>query len=432
MNEDSQGQFMRAAQLIRLRRYPEAESALCEILSQNPNDAFLLHHLAVAQFNQEGKEKTALKTIEQAIGCDPADSDNHAFRAIVLRNLERGKDALAAANEAISLEPSSSFAFVAKASALMGLSRHAEAETAAREALSLDPDNGSAANLLSHALRIQGKSAENEGRIAAMLARDPEDDDNHVAAGWQALQSGKREDAQKHFMEALRLNPENELAREGMLETFKARSPFYRTYLKWAFWMASQSQGRQWAVMIGFFFLMKSFRSLRNTSYATIGAICGGLLWLLIMWTHVARGVGNFLVLLDRMARHALTKRQRWEAIFVGGGVFAGALIVAVSFCFKTVLPEESKYLAIYGLIPGATLIAASFPFAYTFTNDAPVGRWIMAAAGAFIIMTGVTIMAGMAFDSRELVHLGKSMIAPALLSVFFVTLLANVRFFHR
>ena len=130
----------------------------------------------------------------------------------------------------------------------MGLRRHADAETAAREALALDPDSSGAANLLSHALRIQGKSGENEGRIEAMLARDPESDDNHCAAGWQALQSGKREQAQTHFMEALRLNPENDLAREGMLEAFKARSPLYRSYLKWAFWMASQSQARQWAV----------------------------------------------------------------------------------------------------------------------------------------------------------------------------------------
>lgn len=432
MNADSQGQFMRAAQLIRLRRYAEAESALREILAQQPNDGFLLHQLAVAQFNQAGKEKTALQTIEHSIGCDPAESDHHAFRAVILNFFSRGKDALVAADEAVSLEPSSSFAFVAKANALMGLSRHAEAETAAREALALDPDNSSAANLLSHALRIQGKSAENEGRIAAMLARDPEDDDNHVAAGWQALQSGKREDAQKHFMEALRLNPENDSAREGMLEAFKSRSPLYRGYLKWVFWMASQSQARQWAMIIGIYFISRSFRALQNTPYATIGAIGGGLFWIVVMWTHVARGVGNFFVLLDRMARHALTKMQKWEAIVVGGGIFAGALLVALSLCVKVALPDELKPLAMFGLIPGATLIAASFPFSYTFTNDAPVGRWIMAAVGTFAVLTGGVFMAGLVLGSMKLVHLATSMLGPALISVFLSTLLANFRFFRR
>lgn len=432
MSTDSRGQFMRAMQLLRLSRYAEAESALKELLSQDPEDGFLLHQLAAAQFNQTGKEKTALQTIEHAIGCDPADSDHHAFRSVILNNLNREKEALAAAEEAVSLEPSSAFAFVAKASALMGLSRHAEAETAAREALAIDPDNSSAGNILSHALRVQGKRAENEERIASMLARDPEDDDNHCAAGWQALQSGKREEAQKHFMEALRLNPGNNLAREGMLEAFKARSPFYRAYLKYAFWMASQSQALQWAVVIGFFMMQRLFRSLKGTPYATLGAIGAGVFWLVVLWTHVARGVGNFFVLMDRLARHALSKPQQIEAMVVGGGIFAGAILVAVSLVAKFFLPEQSKYLVIYGLVPAGTLIAAAFPFSYTFTNDAPVGRWLMAAAGGFVIFTGCTMMVGFMADSASTVKFGIALLGPALVTVFLSTLLANFRFFRR
>ena len=432
MNTDSHSQYLRAMQLLRLRRHADAEAAFRELIAQNPNDGFLLHQLAVAQFNQEGKEKTALQTIEHSIGCDPTESGHHAFRAIILNHLARGKEALAAAEEAISLEPASAFAFVAKASVLMGLSRHADAETAAREALALDPDNSSAANLLSHALRIQGKSAENEGRIAAMLARDPEDDDNHVAAGWQALQSGTREVAQKHFMEALRINPENNSAREGMLEAFKSRSPLYRSYLKWAFWMASQSQARQWAIIIGIYLVTKFFRTLRDTPYATVGAIGAGLFWLIVLWTHVARGVGNFFVLLDSMARHALTKREKREAIFVGGGISAGVLLVALGFCAKAALSGNAETLMLLALIPGATLIAAAFPFAYTFTNDAPVGRWIMGASGVFVILTGALILAGMLASSLPLTKFGLELVPPALLAVFLVTLLANFRFFRR
>jgi tetratricopeptide (TPR) repeat protein len=432
MRSDLEGQMMRALQLLRLRRYGDAEAAIRELLSQGPNDAFLLHRLAVAQLNQEGKEKTALATIDAAIGCEPAESELHAFRSVILNRLNREKEAISAAEEAISLDPASPFAFVAKASALMGAGRHSEAEVAAREALALDPDDGSAANILSHALRIQGKSAENEGRIAAMLARAPEDDDNHCAAGWQALQSGRREEAQKHFMEALRLNPENDAAREGMLEAFKAKSPFYRGYLRWVFWMASQSQARQWAMVIGIFLISRSFRALSGTPYATLGAVLGVLFWLVVMWTHVARGVGNFFVLRDKQARHALTKRQRREAIAVGGGIFVGSGLLAVSLVVKFFLPPEIDPIAFLGIIPGVTLILASFPFAYTFTNDAPVGRWVMGAAAAFVLLTGGILFAGMAAGSVATAKFAIPLIVPALITIFVVTLLANFRFFRR
>ena len=423
---------MRAVQLLRLRRYADAEGALKEILSQDPNDGFLLHRLSVAQFHQEGKEKAALQTIDRAIGCEPAESDFHAFRSIILNRLDREKDALTAADEAVRLEPSSSFAFTAKASALMGLSRHADAEASAREALALDPDDGSAANILSHALRIQGKSAENEDRIEAMLARDPEDDDNHCAAGWQALQSGRHKQAQTHFMEALRLNPENDLAREGMLEAFKSRSPLYRSYLKWVFWMASQSQARQWAIIIGIYVAQRLLRKLSGTPYATIGAIGVGVFWVVILWTHVARGVGNLFVLLDRVARHALKRRQKWEAIVVGGGITSGIGLLVISFVAKPFLDPGRAPIFLPAIVLGATFIGCAFPFSYTFTNDAPVGRWIMGAAGFFVLATGVILSAGLAGGSDGVTAFGMRLMAPALVTIFLVTLLSNFRFFRR
>jgi tetratricopeptide (TPR) repeat protein len=430
--DPSHAQLMRGVQLLRLRRYGEAEAAFRGLLANEPDDGLLLHQLAVAQFNQEGKEKASLQTIERAIGCDPADADHHAFRSVILANLDRPKEALAAADEAVSLEPGSSFAFVAKASALMRLSRHAEAESAARDALRIDPDHSGAATILSHALRIQGKSAENAGQIAAMLARDPEDDDNHCAAGWQALQHGNRDEAQKHFTEALRLNAGSELAREGLLEAFKARSPLYRGYQKWVFWMASQTQARQWAVIIGFYLVFRAFRALKGTPYATLGGIGMGLYWLLVLWVHVARGVGNFLVLCDRIARHALRKRERTEAIVVGGGVVLGLALIAFAFLGRFLIPEGHGRLMMLALAPGVTLIAASFPFAHTFTNDAPVGRWVMGLAGAFVIIVGALVTADVFIESEAFSAFSSALVVPAILTAAGSTILANFRFFHR
>src|SRR5689334_9755728 len=105
MSDDpSFAQFMRGNHLLRLRRYNEAEVAFREALSSDPDDATLLRMLAVAQFNQDGKEKAALQTIDRAIGCAPEDEDAHAFRGVILNNLARHKEALAAAEQSLSLE----------------------------------------------------------------------------------------------------------------------------------------------------------------------------------------------------------------------------------------------------------------------------------------------------------------------------------------
>ena len=426
------GQFMRGVQLLRLRRYPDAEAAFREGLARDPENGMLLHRLAVAQFHQEGKEKEALATIERAIGCDPSEADLHAFRALILSNLGRGKEALVAADEAISLDPESAIAFSVKAGALLRLGRHPEAETAAREALACDPDNSDAATILSHALRIQGKSAENEAQIATMLARDPEDDANHTAAGWQALQHGERGKAQEHFLEALRLNPGSEIAREGLLEAFKARSPLYSGYLKWVFWMASHSRQRQWAIIIGFYILARVFNSLRGTAYATAGMVGMAIYWLFVLWVHVARGVGNFLVLCDRFARHALNRMEKVEAAVVGGGVVTGLVLLATVMGGKFFMPpswEDTKEIL---LIAGGTLIGASFPFAHTFTNDAPVGRWIMGAAGAFVLLAGTMICAAIAIGHEGFGKFAMALLIPALITVALSTVLPNFRFFRR
>ena len=424
--------YLRGVQLSSLRRYAEAEAVFGQLLSDDPENSDVLLHLAIAQLHQDGKEKQSLKTIQMALASDPEDSKLHGFHSNILLTLDKYKDALSAAEKAISLDPDSAFAFRMKASALMALGRHAEAEATARQSLELDPDDSGAATILSHALRIQGKAAENEDQIASMLARDPEDDDNHTAAGWQALQKGNRQAAEQHFLEALRLNPENELAREGLLESFKARSPFYRSYLKWTFWMASQSQARQWAIVIGFLLLSKGFRMMKGTEYATIGKIGMGIYWLFVLWVHVASGVGNFFVLLDRKARHALKKREKHEAIFVGGGVVGGLALLAIALGAYWLAPIGLAIVWAISVFLGSTLIVAAFPFAHTFTNDSSIGKWIMGTCGTFVLFSGAMLCVSVITRIKPLKEFSLMLILPAIVAASLCTLLSNFRFFKR
>ena len=57
--------------------------------------------------------------------------------------------------------------------------------------------------------------------------------------------------ADTRVREALRIAPENEYARHGLVEALKARHLVYRMMLAYFLWMARLSSKARWAVVIG-------------------------------------------------------------------------------------------------------------------------------------------------------------------------------------
>jgi tetratricopeptide (TPR) repeat protein len=413
--------IQRGLHLRRVRRFAEAEAAFKEALSTDPENDFALHHLATCQWQQEGREKDALRTIREAVRVAPNDSDHHALAALIRGNVESAKDALPSADEAIRLDPSSAFAFYARSQLLLALRRLPEAEVAARSALEREPGHSGAATVLSHTLRLQGRTGENAAQIAAMLERDPEDDEHHAAAGWNALQAGKYTEAQTHFREALRLNPESEFARDGLIEAFRARSTVYRIYLRWALWMQGKGDAFQWSVIIGFYLLAKFSRVIFSGPFAPIAALLVGLYFLFVLWVHVAKAVGNFMLLWDPFARLALRRPEKLEAWIVG--VF---VIGAVGFGAVGALTGSFSLLFLAG-----TLLAAAIPFSHTFTNKAPAGRWLFGGIGVYVLIAGTIVLCAdwlLFIDAKVAVNLA---VLGMLLSVF-STWLSNWRAVHR
>ena len=374
-------QILRGLQLKDLGRYPEAERAFKEALAQEPNDAFTLHQLAACQFHQSGRQREALATVDAAIAIEPNSADHHILRSFILSHLNRSKEALETARLAISLDPLRSGAFTAAAQAHLHLENWADAETTARKALALDADNSASANQLAQALRLQNKLAENASHLAGMLARDPADPHTHASAGWAALQRGERRTAEVHFREALRLSPGFESAREGLLTSFRARSPLYRAYLRYCFAMQRLGKGRQWAVIIGAYVAMK----LGSRIQGGVGSAVCVIYFLFVLWVWVAKAAGNFLLLFDSFARYALRKHEKIEAAVVGGGLIVGLAALGGGVILDWPL---SQYL-------GIGCIAAIFPFSMTFTNGSAIGRWLFGSIGTLAMLGGVLALGG-------------------------------------
>src|SRR5204863_7764085 len=93
--------------------------------------------------------------------------------------------------------------------------------------------------------------AEAGATIDATLAKNPENALTHANQGWTFLERGDPKKALHHFREALRLDPENEWARQGIVEALKARNIIYAVMLKYFLWMSRFSSRGQWFIILG-------------------------------------------------------------------------------------------------------------------------------------------------------------------------------------
>lgn len=369
-------------------RYEEAESFFKQAIAAEPDSDAAYAELALCQLEQEGRKKDALDNIDRAIRIEPEADYYHALRSLILSRLHRGREALTAADTAVAIDPDSGFNYAVKAQALAEQLRWAEAEEYCRKALAQDSDNSFAANLLASVLRMQGKQVESEFAASRLLADDPEDAFAHFNAGWAALQRHDHRTAEGHFREALRLDADFDAAREGLLESFKARSLFYRAYLRYCFWIQRFTAGTQWAIIIGLYLAYTFGRTILNHIHPLAGVAVVILYLGFGLWVWLAPGIGSFLVLLDRSARHALKSAQAWQGIAVGGGVFLGILLLAGSAI--THYPP--------GMVLGGALFAASLPASLTFGNRSRKGRMLFGAITAFVYLAGLGVTVTEAF----------------------------------
>lgn len=413
MNSGSRS-AQRGRLLVDQGRYADAERCFREFLAGEPNDTEALYFLALCQLQQK-QASEAGSTIMSAIALDPENSALHALRAVILSQSGRAADAMTAAEAAVRLDPDSDYALTVRASLHAAKNDWPNVEADARAALACNPENASAANQLAHALRLQNRHGETADQIAYMLSQDPEDADTQSSAGWAALQRGDRAAAERHFLEALRLEPNHEMAREGLKEAFRAKSPVYRLYLNYCFFMQRFTAGKQWLVILGLIVGVRVARAVLPPPAALAVVVA---YFLFVLWVHVARAVGNFQLSLDKFARHALSRAETWEARVVGGGVLVGIPLFLAGVIAGWEIP----------LVCGLTLIGLAFPLAYVFTNASVAGRWAFGGAAAVVFAAGAAALFPGMFGGE----FSAALSGAAFLAVVAVTWLCNLPALNR
>jgi len=248
----------------------------------------------------------------------------------VLHRLERDAEALAAAQQAIRLDPSDEEGFSLLASIHLARRDWPAALTAAESGLTLNPEHVRSANLRAMALVRLGRKTEAMTTIDFALERAPENGFSHANQGWNCLHRNEPREAQKHFREALRLEPDMEYARHGMLEALRARNPIYRGMLAYFLWMGRQSSRLQWAFIIGTYIVMQFVVAM--TDRWPLLWILVGLFYLFVYLSWTSVPMFNLMLRLHPFGRFVLSADERKASYWFGGFLFSAPGALAASF----------------------------------------------------------------------------------------------------
>lgn len=372
-------EFARAHLLRERGRHDEAVAILLAHLAQHPEDPDAYVELALNRIEIPGQLGQALVDAKTATGHSPGEAFPIALQARILTRLERPKEALPLADSAIALEPELGFSWNAKSFALIALNRWTEAESCARSALALDADDEVASNLLAHVLRMQNKLDESVDESKRRLARNPENAFSFANAGWAALQRGDVRGAEAHFKESLRIDPNMDYARDGLKQSYRARSAFFRLFLKWAFFMQRFSEGNRIAIIIGLVVGFRLLKVLAASVHPLLVIPVALIYFLFVFGSWLSSGLANFFLLKDSSARLSLDPSEKLEGAAMGLLFFGGMIFLINGFA-----------AGIHPLaVAGGVMMVSTLPVSMVFTNPSSPGRVVFGLISAALLAIG-------------------------------------------
>jgi len=403
----------RAQLLLQQSRPADAEREAGLAVAQGPDQPQAHALLALSRLELK-KNALALMAARTALGLAPDSAYYHYINALVLHRMGNNREALPALAEAIRLAPEDADNFSLQAAIQLNLGNWPAALAAAEQALALEPEQTEAANFRSMALVRLGRKEEAMATVDSALERDPESAFSHANQGWNCLHRNDPKRALEHFKEALRLNPELEYAREGMVEALKAHNPVYRVMLAYFLWMGRLSSRAQWGVIIGIYVGRNLLRELGRKTPALEPFITPILIlatiFVFLTWT--AQPLFNLLLLLHPYGRHALSREQRRSAKVIGGLLAIGLGLIAAAF-----LANSPAWL-----LGGLASIILMIPVTATFNARPGPWRW---GLGVATVLLAASAAGGVLLLARN-DSSGNSLLSLFFGGIFVLSLVSN------
>jgi tetratricopeptide (TPR) repeat protein len=390
--------LQRTEVLLSQRRYDLAENEARQAIGHDPDHPLAYAYLALCLSEREQWQE-ATEAAQRAISLEPGEAFYHYALAVVLRDREMLKEAKAAIEEAIRLDLDSPDHWAVLAGIHVARKKFREALEAADRGLAADAQHESCVNLRAIALTNLGDRVAAGAAIDSTLERNPLNPVSHANMGWTLLHQGEPKKAAEHFREALRLDPESDWAKSGIVEAMKARSPIYRAFLWYFLFMGRLPAQAQWGIMIGGYVAYQVVRNVRssNPGLAPVLTPLIAAYFVFALGTIVSMPLFNLLLLTDRFGRYVLSRDQKWGAAAFGlallpplaflglwagvGGVQyeVGALLTGLLIIPVALAGLASPGRARRAMVAIAAALAAACIFMYgSLMTGTPVKGWIM------------------------------------------------------
>jgi len=374
------------------QRFPEAEREVRQHLSTNPDEVYALFLLADVLAAQ-GQNEEALEINSRARGFGPNDDELIAQRALILYRLDREREAIEEIQNAIVLNPTSGAYRGVLGELKLATKDYEGALEAANIGLSLAAEDVFCLNVRARALVKLEKAEDALNTIATSLEYQPENSYTHANLGWSKLETGRAQEAQEHFAEALRLQPNFEYAQRGMMEAIKAKNFFYRQFLRYVFWMNRLTAKYQWAFIIGIYLGYRVVSSIAQNN-PDLAPFLNPILYAYIAFalsTWFFEPISNLFLFLHPYGKYLLKPQEKISARLVGAFLAVAVVLISIHFIGKV---DHEGYL-----FSGIGAIAMMIPLSSMFAGRTPKDQRMLVGStillGALWILGVITVFLG-------------------------------------
>lgn len=307
--------FERSRLLYDQRRYDLAIQELQQALAINPEDASC-HRLLALCFAQQKHDDAAIAQIDQAIHLSPNHAGGHYIKAGILRDQGKLIAARTAIAEALRLDPEDADSYARLAAIQYEQNQTKVALATAEQGLQLNAEHLGCMNLRLLALTQLGQLPKAEAGVQSVLAAAPDNAFAHAVHGWILLRQSRIPAALDSFRTALRLKPDLEWARQGLVEALKARNGFYRFVLG-----------------------VDQYRSGMTVGYRKVLLIIPqvrGFYWLLVFMIALSKSVFTFFLSLDAYGKLALTPAEINKSRWIIAGLSTVVLVILLYYLIRS------------------------------------------------------------------------------------------------
>jgi len=320
----------RAILLLQSRRFDLAEGELAAALSADPGNAEALGLMARCRLAR-GRLNEAKSLAFEAIAARPDDEQGYYVAALVL--LEQGdlNRAERMTRDCIERATERGHGYRLLAGVYWRRQEWSPMVQAANAALLANPSDVEARNLRAVALRSLGRDEAALSELTCSLELDPENAHAHANLAWSLLLDGRRDEAERHFREALRVDPNCELAQTGAIEVLKAKVFVYRWALR-SLQRLGRSATLRFALIIGCTLAVRMAWNWWNHPQMAVFARPAVIVYFAVLIAVVfMQPIGNSLLLLHPVGRVALSLQPRREAKLIGACLIGSLAAVATA-----------------------------------------------------------------------------------------------------